>query len=132
MKIGIKMKTWFSLIAGASLSAIIFCPVFATSGRTDASGCHTDRKGGTGYHCHNSGKTRAAPATAQTKAPSSRKEVSSDATRSSSNQQSQSGNRPVYYQNCSAARAAGAAPILRGEPGYSRKLDRDNDGIACE
>lgn len=38
----------------------------------------------------------------------------------------------VYYANCSQARAAGAAPILRGEPGYRRALDRDNDGIACE
>ena len=38
----------------------------------------------------------------------------------------------VYYQNCSAARAAGAAPIRRGEPGYARKLDRDGDGVACE
>ena len=34
--------------------------------------------------------------------------------------------------NCAEARAAGAAPIHRGEPGYSRKLDRDGDGIACE
>lgn len=38
----------------------------------------------------------------------------------------------VYYQNCSAARAAGAAPISYGEPGYRAKLDRDSDGIACE
>ena len=38
----------------------------------------------------------------------------------------------VYYQNCTAARAAGAAPIYRGEPGYRSALDRDNDGIACE
>jgi len=38
----------------------------------------------------------------------------------------------VYYENCTAARAAGAAPIMRGEPGYASKLDRDNDGIACE
>jgi len=38
----------------------------------------------------------------------------------------------VFYQNCTAARAAGAAPILRGEPGYRPALDRDNDGIACE
>ena len=36
------------------------------------------------------------------------------------------------YANCSEAKAAGAAPISRGEPGYSSKLDRDNDGIACE
>ena len=38
----------------------------------------------------------------------------------------------VYYANCTAARAAGAAPILRGQPGYASKLDRDNDGVACE
>lgn len=38
----------------------------------------------------------------------------------------------VYYQNCSAARAAGAAPVYAGEPGYGRHLDRDNDGIGCE
>ena len=37
-----------------------------------------------------------------------------------------------YYRNCTAARAAGAAPIRRGEPGYRRALDADNDGIACE
>jgi cytoskeletal protein RodZ len=38
----------------------------------------------------------------------------------------------VYYKNCSAVRAAGAAPIHRGEPGYGRHLDRDGDGIGCE
>ena len=38
----------------------------------------------------------------------------------------------VYYPNCTAARAAGAAPIYVGQPGYRAKLDRDRDGIACE
>jgi hypothetical protein len=38
----------------------------------------------------------------------------------------------VYYANCSEVRAAGAAPIHAGEPGYSRHLDRDGDGVACE
>jgi excalibur calcium-binding domain-containing protein len=38
----------------------------------------------------------------------------------------------VYYRNCSAARAAGAAPIEQGEPGYAPHLDRDGDGVACE
>lgn len=38
----------------------------------------------------------------------------------------------VYYRNCAAARAAGAAPVYAGEPGYARHLDRDNDGIGCE
>lgn len=36
------------------------------------------------------------------------------------------------YANCSAARAAGAAPVYAGEPGYGRHLDRDGDGIGCE
>ncbi len=38
----------------------------------------------------------------------------------------------VYYANCTAVREAGAAPILRGEPGYGSHLDRDDDGTACE
>ena len=38
----------------------------------------------------------------------------------------------VYYANCTEARAAGAAPILVGEPGYRVAMDRDQDGIACE
>lgn len=38
----------------------------------------------------------------------------------------------VSYANCAAVRAAGAAPIRRGEPGYSTSLDRDGDGVACE
>lgn len=38
----------------------------------------------------------------------------------------------VFYENCSAVRAAGADPIYEGEPGYSRKLDRDGDGVGCE
>lgn len=38
----------------------------------------------------------------------------------------------VYYDNCDAVRAAGAAPIQRGEPGYAPHLDRDNDGTGCE
>lgn len=44
----------------------------------------------------------------------------------------QRGSGGVSYPNCAAARAAGAAPIRRGEPGYSTRLDRDGDGIACE
>ena len=38
----------------------------------------------------------------------------------------------VYYKNCAAACAAGAAPIYQGQPGYRPGLDRDGDGIACE
>ena len=38
----------------------------------------------------------------------------------------------VYYKNCDAVRAAGAAPLHRGEPGYRPGLDSDGDGVACE
>ncbi|MGK3708926.1 GmrSD restriction endonuclease domain-containing protein [Arthrobacter sp. IK3] len=38
----------------------------------------------------------------------------------------------VAYANCAAVRAAGAAPIRVGDPGYAKKLDRDGDGIGCE
>ncbi|MFF0828723.1 MBL fold metallo-hydrolase [Brevibacillus sp. NPDC003359] len=38
----------------------------------------------------------------------------------------------VYYKNCSEAKAAGAAPLHKGDPGYRSGLDRDNDGVACE
>ncbi|MDD9270220.1 thermonuclease family protein [Paenibacillus sp. GCM10023248] len=41
-------------------------------------------------------------------------------------------NSNVSYPNCSAVKAAGKAPLHRGDPGYSSKLDRDNDGVACE
>ncbi|KPL68008.1 calcium-binding protein [Erythrobacter sp. SG61-1L] len=83
-------------------------PLRAHPGGLDANGCHTNRKTGE-YHCH-----RAASAPAP--APSPR----------------QGGNAGTYYPNCAAARAAGAAPLRRGDPGYRAGLDRDNDGIACE
>ncbi|AUI52819.1 Excalibur calcium-binding domain-containing protein [Arthrobacter crystallopoietes] len=38
----------------------------------------------------------------------------------------------VFYQNCSAVRAAGAAPIRAGDPGWDTKFDRDSDGVGCE
>lgn len=36
------------------------------------------------------------------------------------------------YANCKEAKAAGVTPIYEGEPGYSKKLDGDGDGVACE
>jgi hypothetical protein len=36
------------------------------------------------------------------------------------------------YRNCAAARAAGAAPVYRGQSGYGEHLDADSDGIGCE
>lgn len=79
----------------------------AHPGGLAADGCHNDRKNG-GRHCH--------------RAPASQAPASS--------QQSPRGS--TYYPNCAAARAAGAAPLYRGDPGYGTHLDRDNDGKACE
>ncbi|WP_461174151.1 excalibur calcium-binding domain-containing protein [Arthrobacter sp. Z1-9] len=36
------------------------------------------------------------------------------------------------FANCTAARAAGAAPVYAGTPGYGKHLDRDGDGIGCD
>ncbi|PGE28405.1 excalibur calcium-binding domain-containing protein, partial [Bacillus wiedmannii] len=41
-------------------------------------------------------------------------------------------NSNVTYANCAAVRSAGKAPLYRDQPGYSSKLDRDGDGVACE
>lgn len=38
----------------------------------------------------------------------------------------------VFYADCDAVRAAGAAPISIGSPGYSTHLDRDKDGVGCD
>ena len=37
-----------------------------------------------------------------------------------------------FYANCKEAKAAGAAPLYRGDPGYREDLDGDKDGTACE
>lgn len=81
-------------------------PALAHPGGLNAEGCHNNRKTGE-YHCHrNRRPTQQAP-TVQLRGG-------------------------VYFANCDAARAAGAAPIHRGQPGYRPALDRDNDGVACE
>ena len=38
----------------------------------------------------------------------------------------------VYYSGCNEVRAAGLAPLYRGQPGYRPGMDGDDDGIACE
>ena len=80
-------------------------PAEAHPGGLAADGCHNDRKNG-GRHCHRG------PKAGQSAKPS--------------------GSGRVYYANCAAARAAGAAPVRRSDPGYASHLDRDNDGIGCE
>ena len=41
------------------------------------------------------------------------------------------GGEPAYA-NCAAVKAAGAAPIRAGDPGWDPKFDRDGDGVGCE
>lgn len=36
------------------------------------------------------------------------------------------------YKNCTEAHKDGRYNIPKGDPAYQSKLDRDNDGIACE
>jgi hypothetical protein len=38
----------------------------------------------------------------------------------------------AYYKNCTAVKAAGAAPIHSSQPGYGKHLDRDGDGWGCD
>lgn len=38
----------------------------------------------------------------------------------------------IYFPKCADARAAGAAPLYAGQPGYRAGLDGDGDGVACE
>lgn len=86
------------------LLIIIGFGVNAHGGRTNSQGCHKQKSTG-GYHCHGGGSSEPAP-----------------------NRFKSTGS----FANCTEARAAGATPIRRGDAGYSSKLDRDNDGWACE
>ncbi|WP_372942450.1 excalibur calcium-binding domain-containing protein [Mycolicibacterium sp.] len=36
------------------------------------------------------------------------------------------------YKNCTEAHADGASNMTPDHPGYTSKMDRDGDGIACE
>ncbi|MGY1620527.1 DUF1524 domain-containing protein [Geodermatophilus sp. SYSU D00691] len=42
------------------------------------------------------------------------------------------GSATVLYDDCAAVRAAGAAPIHRGDPGWRDEFDGDLDGVGCE
>ena len=84
-------------------------PANAHSGGLDAKGCHHNRKTGD-YHCHR-------------KASSSVSQVSA---------LGGFGDGGRAFRNCSEARAAGAAPVRAGDPGYGVHLDRDRDGVGCE
>ncbi len=38
----------------------------------------------------------------------------------------------IHFSSCKEAWANGYSDLHKGEPGYSAKLDRDHDGVACE
>ena len=92
-----------------SLLVVLPQPVSAHPGGLAADGCHNDRKNG-GRHCHGGGKALAP-------------------TRSKALRGFSGGGA---FRNCAAARAAGAAPVRRGDDGYGPHLDRDGDGVGCE
>ena len=99
-----------ALIIMALLTLPLAGTALAHGGGLAADGCHNDRKNG-GRHCH--------------RGPAASSGKSADRPRRDSG-------GSAHYANCTAARAAGAAPIRRGEPGYASHLDRDGDGIGCE
>ncbi len=90
--------------------------VCAHGGGLDKDGCHTNRKTGE-YHCHRSGGVSRTPH-AQPPQQNFRATPAAAPARA--------------FANCAEARAAGAAPVRRGDPGYGPHLDRDNDGVGCE
>ena len=112
-------------LAGLAICLLAICllapPASAHGGGLNAEGCHTNRETGD-YHCHRPQVLSSPPArpTAPANIQASPQRLVSPG----------AATRP--YRNCTEARMAGAAPVLRGQPGYGAHLDRDNDGIGCE
>lgn len=102
------MKIPSALIA--SLLVLQGTIAVAHPGGLNREACHNNRKTGD-YHCHGGGAT----------APQRQER------------------QPLFgigqvgaFRSCTEARAAGAAPVYRGQPGYGPHLDRDGDGVGCE
>jgi hypothetical protein len=102
----VNIRTWILV-----LPLFVSIDAFGHGGGLDSKGCHTNRKTGD-YHCH---RAQTPPATTSNSLHSSSPAAEGRA-----------------FKNCTEARAAGAAPVKRGDPGYGPHLDRDNDGIGCE
>ena len=106
------------MVAFAAIALCLAMNASAHGGGLNAEGCPNDRKRG-GYRCHrgsgSSARSAAAPINIFTPAW-----ITPAPARASRNQ--------AAYANCTEARAAGAALVRRGEPGYGPHLDRDGDG----
>jgi hypothetical protein len=91
----------------------------AHPGGLNAEGCHRNRKTGE-YHCHRASASETPrPQTAPPRSDADRPRIHDGADQPS-------------FRSCAEARAAGYRGMRTGEPGYSRNLDRDRDGVACE
>ena len=133
-------KTWLTTALVASLVGL------------GVSGCDLGRKGAESNRAKTTATATRAPADNKTTeaasekktevaetsatsdpAPSSeRAEKSEKKTKSKETKSSSPGKGKVHYKNCEEVKEAGAAPLHKGDPGYSSKLDRDGDGVACE
>lgn len=107
-------------VLGMLAGMLVLGTAHAHGGGLDRHGCHNDRKNG-GYHCHRAAAPTPAPV------PSLALRAEAQPGRAALPSRAQ----PVF-RNCSEARAAGAAPVQRGDPGYGPHLDRHNDGVGCE
>lgn len=76
--------------------------------------------------------TATAPTTTATAPPTTAPSVAPTPTLGGGRASGVNGLGGTYYADCGAARAAGAAPLHRGSPGYRPELDPDGDGTACE
>ena len=103
-----RLPSVVALLASSLSVGVPLLPAHAHPGGLNGEGCHNNRKTG-GYHCHR-GSASSASHTLRAVSSSARRE----------------------FANCAQARAAGAAPVRRGDPGYGRHLDRDGDGVGCE
>lgn len=106
-------------ITFATLALLWAGAASAHGGGLNAEGCHTNRKTGD-YHCH---RAPAGAAAAHRPQPMPSMQLAPA-------RQAPAPGRA--FANCAEARAAGAAPVHRGDPGYGPHLDRDNDGVGCE
>ena len=103
-----RLPSIVALLASSLSVGVPITHAMGHPGGLNAEGCHNNRKTG-GYHCHRG--------------------ASSSTSRVLRAVSSSSGRE---FANCSQARAAGAAPVRAGDPGYGRHLDRDGDGVGCE
>ena len=114
------MRTTALLLA--YLGLLIAADSHAHGGGLNSEGCHNNRKTGD-YHCHRGGGGSAPRQDLVPRYQDSAPRLDPSPSKSDTGR---------AFRSCSEARAAGAAPVGRDDPGYGPHLDRDGDGIGCE